>query len=1047
MFKMAKMTTIIGPVNSGKTADVLQIAAERLNTGSSVYFLLPSNHHLRHIKQSLMRMVRKTAPGQVIFGTFLSWAEWIVNLAGKAYQQTSGAEEWLNIFSRLSKQANGSLQSGTVSLLQKMFADFRETGIDDKEMFSLLGKLGNDRITNWFHIYEDIRRQSEENRRVTSSELILRAYECLKNRESLLNGDLLIVDGFYEFTPIQRKILMKLSNSFREILITAVYEPSHDVYRYCRNSTAFLGDVNVINKTISKPSAFDSIQMNLFKEGCTLSLPDELVEPSEFSNTWDDTNLKIVECPSRWREVETAARTIKRWALDGMQLEKIGIVYRGLYNYAKMISLIFPQYGVPVAKNDEIVFESEPAQLLLRIISVNEKHFTRTEMLDLLRLDCVQNRYGKDIVADLERLTAELGVPFRKQDWLEQFENRLDYLHWRKSLVIDDDEFERVVINDSEEKMERIRPVLHQILDDITLPASATWLNYQKIFETGLNCFFPSLSDSVHQEAVHQICKIMQIMTRLAGSEDKVFLSDYAQTLKKFLESSKYREENVTQEKGIYFSDIMNARGMAFDGLILLGMIDGEFPEIRREDPLLNNELRRRLNEFAGEQILPETAVNIDEEKLLFYLTVTSVSQKLLITYPASGINGSLLPVSPFVHDLIASIDREQVKFEIITASEVLPKFTEIASNQDIQCVFSSKGYLNAEPNSVIKDFIDVRSIRILCEMISVERIRHSHQKSDYNGCLSDKGIFTNLLHKEFSVSRIQEYAQCPFAYLCKNVWKIFVPEEPSMDLTPLVDGLMIHEALETLLRIYLIKGVNYKEFLETMATSLIDIVVEKINLAYRAKFKFLSTGVWKKRMEILKLGLEAFIHEELNYTDKSYHPQFLEEKFTFNNKAFLFNTGDQTQEVRFLGKIDRIDVNPALPAIMVVEYKRTAASVFDPKSGVEKGIHFQLPLYLLAAQEKTQIHQIAGAYFYVFRGAERKKGIYTVKMTNHTRLISADDLTALLDQALEKIRDHLDGILHGDFFLNPFDYKRCKTGKCDFFDLCRIEKTVSIDD
>ncbi len=1048
---MAEILYITGPINSFKTQFVIGKAAEAIKSGKTVNFLLPSINHIDHIKHAVLKSLDKTYPGQIFFGTYIAWANRVLDAARKNMQLITSGEEWFNIFLLQQKAKVVSVnRPGMVSILTDLFVDFRDSGWDGDDLRDLFLKANLFQHAEWFRIYENLRNQNNKYCIGTTSELMLKAFELLQSNLGLLSGNLLIVDGFYEFTPIQKKILRILTHRFDEVIVSLTNDKEHSAYKYCPDLTGIVGEGEIIRKERQKAKkvCFEKIQSNLFNTLLFNTLWKDIYKPDEWDNQWDKSSVKILQCPTRRREVETAARVIKKWVLDGLDLINIGVLYRGSYDYSKLISLVFPQFGIPISDSDIKLVNSEPAQLLLRVFSANSKNFARQNVLDLIRHKAIRFYYGDDVLQDFEYISSEWGIPFGKQAWLEQFDYKLNFLQWVKSSYSEDSELYSKTVESRIEKMKEISPILWRLFDDFSLPTNAKWSEFESLVIEILKRYFNSIQEQYIREAIYKILRICRKMSKFANSNDKISLSQYSLVLSKFLGSEVLNSSRNIKNRAVYISNVMDARGKIFDGVILPGLVDGEFPAVRMENPLLNNELRRELNEYAGERILPETGTDLDEEKLLFYLTLSKVKERLLITYPELSINGQQFPVSPFIEEVFKCFEmsdeieerNKEISYEVIPASNVIPKIDEIASEEDIkQRAFASNWA--KDDRSFFRSAINPEIFNEIEAAVDIEKTRFENEPCKWNGMINEKSPLSNFVKGPFSVTRIHDYAWCPFLYLCRHIFKIFTPEEPTMDLAPIADGLLIHKVLENFIAQFLrMSEVSWKDYLETEIEEKIDTNISELNQRYRPQFKFLSNGVWAKRIGDIKKGLEAFVDIEKKFSDKGFQPAYLETDFSIKNSVFTVNIGDKQVPVEFRGKIDRIDLDSSRQEVIIIEYKRSSASVQDPRKGVADGIHFQLPLYLIAAKNLLKNKDICGAFSYVFREGKRRKGVLTKQILGRNSLITNGEMEDLLEMTIIKIQEKLNGIAHGYFFLNPFDFKRCSPNSCEFFDLCRID-------
>ncbi len=1048
---MAEILYITGPVNAGKTQLVIEKAVGAIKSGKTANFLLPSINHIDNIKHTVLKSLDKTYPGQIFFGTYIAWANRVLDAAHKNIQLITSGEEWFNIF-LLQQKANivSVKRPGMVSILRDLFVDFRDSGWEGADLRNLFLNTNLFQHAELFRIYENLSNQNNKYCIGTTSELLLKAFELLQSNSCILSGNLLIVDGFYEFTPIQKKILGILTQHFDEVIVSLTNDKEHSAYNYCSDLTGIVGKGEVIRRERkrAKKVCFEKIQSNLFNTRLFNTLWKDIYKPDKWDNQWDKSSVKILQCPTRRKEVETAARVIKKWALDGLGLKNIGVLYRGSYDYSKLISLIFPQFGIPISDSNRKLINSEAAQLLLRIFSVNSKNFARQNVLDLIRHKAIRCYYGDEVLQDFEYISSEWGVPFGKQAWLEQFEYKLNFLQWVKSSYSEDSELYSETVDSQIEKMKKISPILRRMFDDISLPSNTKWSEFESLVIKILDRYFNRIQKPYFREAIYKIRRICRKMSRLSDPNDKISLSQYSLVLSKFLGSEVLSSSRNIKNRAVYVSNVMDARGKTFDGIILLGLVDGEFPAVRMENPLLNNELRRELNEYAGERILPETGTDMDEEKLLFYLTLSKVKKRLLITYPELSVNGQQFPISPFIEEVFKCFKisdepekwNREISYEVISASSVIPEIDEIASEEDIkQQAFASNWA--KDDRDFFRSAINPEVFNEIEAAVNIEKTRFDNVPCKWNGVINEKSPLSNFVKGPFSVTRIQDYAWCPFLYLCRHIWKIFTPEEPTMDLAPIADGLLIHKVLENFVSQFVrMSEVSWKDYLETEIEEKIDTNISELNQRYRPQFKFLSNGVWKKRIGDIKKGLEAFVDIEKNFSDKGFQPEHLETNFSIKNSVFTLDIENKQVPVEFRGKIDRIDSDSSGQEVIIIEYKRSSASVQDPRKGVADGIHFQLPLYLIAAKNLLKNKKICGAFSYVFREGKRRKGVLTKQILGRNSLITNEDMENLLEMTIVKIQEKLNGIAYGYFFLNPFDFKRCSPNSCEFFDLCRID-------
>ena len=102
--------------------------------------------------------------------------------------------------------------------------------------------------------------------------------------------------------------------------------------------------------------------------------------------------------------------------------------------------------------------------------------------------------------------------------------------------------------------------------------------------------------------------------------------------------------EPISKEQpALFVGKIVEARGIRFKAVALLGLSEGVFPEVERADPFMDESLRKTL---GLEQRLNRQQIG------LFYQAITRTDQYLLITRPYLSEDGEDWEASPFWKDV-----------------------------------------------------------------------------------------------------------------------------------------------------------------------------------------------------------------------------------------------------------------------------------------------------------------------------------------------------------------------------------------------------------
>ena len=111
------------------------------------------------------------------------------------------------------------------------------------------------------------------------------------------------------------------------------------------------------------------------------------------------------------------------------------------------------------------------------------------------------------------------------------------------------------------------------------------------------------------------------------------------------VDAASYRLPVHADREEILVADVVQARGLPFRAVAVLGLAEGEFPATLSEDPFLRDADRRRLR---GECGLPLELSTESAEAEFFYETITRPRERLLLTRPRLADNGAPWQASPY---------------------------------------------------------------------------------------------------------------------------------------------------------------------------------------------------------------------------------------------------------------------------------------------------------------------------------------------------------------------------------------------------------------
>ena len=377
--------------------------------------------------------------------------------------------------------------------------------------------------------------------------------------------------------------------------------------------------------------------------------------------------------------------------------------------------------------------------------------------------------------------------------------------------------------------------------------------------------------------------------------------------------------------------------------LFLIGVNDGVFPTGSYTEGILTDLDRIALSD-AGVELAKNTKALAFEEQFLIYKTLTIPSGCLRVSYPISNFEGKTMRPSIIISRLKSIfpklIEKSNIVEENIEHKIVSP--TPTFNNLIIALRDSAEAkHLEA----IWKYTYDWYAVRDGYE----EKINNLIEAFKYNNIienLNEKSV-KNLYSKDnrFSVSKIEKYEECPFAYFIQYGLK--AKERKLFELTPPDLGTFMHKVIDGFSKNVSSSGMDWNnldnKWCEDTIKEMIDKTIEEpYGKIFMSTPKYKYYGERIKRVlnksaltivEQIKIGEFKPVGYEIEFGGEEYPP--IELKL------------ENGEIIKLVGKIDRVDklVMDDGEYFRIIDYKsgKKDLKLFD----VYTGLQLQLLTYL----------------------------------------------------------------------------------------------------
>ena len=399
----------------------------------------------------------------------------------------------------------------------------------------------------------------------------------------------------------------------------------------------------------------------------------------------------------------------------------------------------------------------------------------------------------------------------------------------------------------------------------------------------------------------------------------------------------------------VNIGDITRIKSRGTKALYIIGVNDGVLPSASKEEGILSDNDREILLE-KGISLASDTRTKIFEEQFLVYTAFTIAEEYLVVTYPLADFEGKSQRPSIIVHRLkkiLPNVKEESEGFKLVNdkydkISAKLPTLNELM-------IAIRKNYDGAE----IEDYWKYVYDWYLREPKWKERIEYVKKGLEYTNLENNiskekaKKLYEDNKNKiSLSVSRLERYAQCPFAYYIQYGLK--AKDRKIYEFTAPDLGSFMHEILDEFTNEIKEKDLKWSDLSKENCRNIINALVD--NQVKNNKSSILNSSkrysYFTDRFKRILTKSVMVISEQMKRSDFEIYKNEL--AFGFSKDVNSIKLDLPSGESFYLnGRIDRVDkLNlEGETYLRIIDYK-TGSKKFDLNK-FYNGLQMQLLVYL----------------------------------------------------------------------------------------------------
>lgn len=824
-------------------------------------------------------------------------------------------------------------------------------GIQDELLKNKLSDIGL--------IYEEFEKALHEKYIDSEDDLTILA-EKLEG-SGFFKGAEIWIDEFSSFTPQQYVIIEKLMIMAKRVNVSICTDclssgdiEETDVFSQVKLTQLKLQKIAAENNIkIEKPVYLNQSPGFRYRECAEIGHLERHLFSFPYMQYKEKTdNISIFKSVNKYSEVEETARDIVRICRDlGIRYKDIAVVTRDLPGYENLIGAIFNEYEIPCFIDEKREIVDNPLILLItssvEILTRNWAYepvfrYLKTGLLDIDKSD----------VDMLENYVLANGIRGRR--WLEDtWKYRLNYGYNDELSEYESNIIKRVneVKNEitapllsfnakiqSSQNARDICTALYDFLCNIGIPDKIEGLveNFRSSGELDLA--------SEYSQIWNMIMGVFDQIVEVMGN-DKITMEQFLRILVQGLGEYSIGIIPPALDQ-VLVGGIERLKSHEISYLYVIGVNDGIFPLSAKDEGILSDNDRESLRAL-GMELAPGTKTRAFEEQFLVYTALTSAGKYLRLSYPIADHEGKSMRPSI----IISRIKR------------LFPNISEYSNiiegnNEDVSRITMPKATFkelvrkirdNSDGFNVNPIWKDVKSWYENREEWKPKLKRVTKALSYSNQVrLKDAKVIKNLYGKEmyFSVSRLERYVECPFAYFVQYGLK--ARERKVYEISPPDIGTFMHSVIDSFSRTLKEKDMTWHDVDRDWCYTRVDEIVDEIAardigsiLSSSSRYKYITTRL--KRVLSRAVWLIA-----LHIKRSSFEPAGYEVGFGINGDFPPISINlPSGEKINLIGRIDRVDKLDREDGtyIRVIDYK-SGNKAFN-LSDVYYGLQIQLLVYL----------------------------------------------------------------------------------------------------
>lgn len=775
---------------------------------------------------------------------------------------------------------------------------------------------------------------------------------------------IIYIDEFVGFTTQEYEIIAKLMQLAKEVNVTICTD--NLVQQEDADKDIFYANKNTGIKLINLAKEYgieikDDVKLKVlhrFKNEELKHLEENFYAVPYKTYKEKQKNINMFLANNQYTEIEhIAAEIVKLVRNENYRYKDISVITKNLNLYSSLIKVIFDNYNIPVFIDEKKeLSENILVKFLIAVLEICNKNWSYEAVFNYLKTGFV--KIDKEEIFKLENYCIRWGIKGNK--WYKEDWNYVGKDEYTEEELARLNELRRMIVTPIRKLQEKARKdnsfinltkILYEFLEEMKIEEVIT-SKIEKLEEKG----FIEIANE-YESSFKVLIELFDEIVLVFG-EEKTNFDKYMSILKIGLKNTGLGKIPATQDQ-VIVGDVSRSRSHKVRAVFIIGINDGEFPSIYKDEGFFNDKDREYLK-AQGFDLANGSLENLYAENFNIYKAFTIAEEKLFLSYASSDNEGRTLRPSILITKLKKIYPKLKETSDIITQEKEIITTNNTFDNliEKLNAYQEGKGIEDIwfdvlkyyENNPLWKGRLQK----------SLEGIKYTNVPEKIKPKFIKK-LYGETLHT--TISRLERYRSCPFSFYLEYGLKL--KEKKSLKLQAIDTGSFMHEVIDEFFEEIAYKKISIKELEKEEIEKIVkQIIEEKLNLKANYIFKSIPKFMvlTNRLCRLVTLSI-VYIVQGLQTTDFEVVGNEIEFKNGKEYKPIEITTEDG-RKVEITGKIDRIDLakDETGKYIRIIDYKSSAKDI--NLNEVLAGLQLQLITYLDAVCVEKDVIPAGVLYF-----------------------------------------------------------------------------------